>query len=72
MSLADLRAAIDKLLAAAEARFGHDIRFPDDLYWNVPFAEATQIHRETRPDMGSVVDDTESLRTFLARDPADA
>ena len=68
VTVADLRTSITKLLDAVEAQFGPDLRFPEDFYWNVPFSEATEISDSPRPDMGSVVDDTESVREFLAQD----
>lgn len=67
----DLRAAIDRLLDAVESRFGPEIQFAEDFYWNVPFAEATEINREPMLDVGSVSDDAESLRDFLGQDPSE-
>jgi hypothetical protein len=66
VTVADLRTAITKLLDAVEAQFGPELRFPEDFYWNVPFGAATQINASPKPDMGSVVDDTESVREFLS------
>jgi hypothetical protein len=71
VALVDLSAWIDSLLDAAEARFGPELQFPEDFYWDVPFSEATQVDSEPEPYLGSVVDDTESLRDFLARDPSE-
>ena len=68
LSVTDLRTAISNLLDAVEAQFGPELRFPEDFYWNVPFGEATEINDSPKPDMGSVVDDTESVREFLSRD----
>lgn len=71
VAIADLRSAITKLLDAAEARFGAELHFPEDLYWNVPLIDATQIYDDPKNDMGSVADDTESVREFLARDASE-
>jgi hypothetical protein len=68
VTVADLRAAITKLLDAVEAQFGPDLQFPEDFYWNVPFGEATEINDNPKPDMGSVMDDTQSVREFLSED----
>ena len=68
VTVADLRAAANKLLDAVEAKFGPELRFPEDFYWNVPFGEATEINDSPKPDLGSVVDDTESVREFLSHD----
>jgi hypothetical protein len=71
VSVADLRTATTKLLDAVEAQFGRELRFPDDFYWNVPFSEATDIDDSPKPDLGSVVDDTDSVREFLSRQDSD-
>lgn len=68
VTVTDLRTAITKLLDAVEAQFGPELRFPEDFYWNVPFGEATEINHGPKLDMGSVVDDTESVREFLSHD----
>ncbi|GAA2743049.1 hypothetical protein GCM10009868_15360 [Terrabacter aerolatus] len=69
ISVAELRSALTRLLDATEERFGADLRFPEDPYWNVPFSEATVLDREPKLDMGSVVDDAASVRECLTSDP---
>ncbi|MGC3993310.1 MAG: hypothetical protein QM779_04145 [Propionicimonas sp.] len=71
VTFVDLRAAIDKLLDAAESQFGPRIQFPEDFYWNVPFTEATEVEGQPELDLGSVVDDADSVREFLAQDPSE-
>lgn len=71
VTLVDLRAAIDKLLNAMESRFGPRLQFNGDFYWNVPFDEATAVHREPTLDLGSVMDDTQSVREFVGEDPSE-
>ncbi len=68
VSVSDLREAVTRLLDAVEAQFGPELRFAEAFYWNVPFGEATKIYDSPKPDMGSAVDDAESVREFLARD----
>lgn len=63
--MADLRAAITKLLDAAERRYGPDLHLAEDLYWNVPLGAATSVDVMPELDLGSVVDDVESVREFL-------
>ncbi|MDQ7993091.1 MAG: hypothetical protein AAGC63_16785 [Propionicimonas sp.] len=71
MTVAELRAATTRLLDAMEVRFGPELRLQEDLYWNVPVGEATQIEAEPHPDLGSVVDDVDSVRDFLAQEDSD-
>lgn len=71
VTIADLRSAITRLLDAAEARFGAELELPEDFYWNVSLVDATQIDDDPQNDMGSVADDIESVREFLARDASE-
>ena len=41
ITVAELRAALDRLLNAVEARFGPELSFPEDYYWNIQFDSAT-------------------------------
>lgn len=66
-----LRSAVTKLLDAAEARFGAELQLPEDFCWHVPLVDATQIYDDPKYDMGSVVDDTDSVRESLARDASE-
>lgn len=68
ISVAELRRALARLLDATEERFGADLRFSEDFYWNVSFSEATVLDREPRLDMGSVVDDVASVREYVTSD----
>lgn len=63
-----MRAAIAKLLDAVEEKFGPDLHLEDDFYWSVPFGEATDVYATPKLDLGSVVDDAESVRQFLTRE----
>jgi hypothetical protein len=69
LSTAELRAALVRLIDAIEDRFGERMSIPEDYYWNVPLAEATVLDRNPTLDMGSVVDDVDSVREFLTQDP---
>lgn len=71
LQLVDLRTAIDRLLDATEARFGAQLHFVEDFYWNVPLTQAIDINHAPRPDLGSVTDDAESVRTFAAEAASD-
>jgi hypothetical protein len=71
LPMAELRAAITKLLDVIELKFGPDLHLVEDLYWNVPLGAATAVHVTPELDMGSVVDDAESVHEFLTpRDDA--
>ncbi len=68
VAVADVRAAIAKLLDEVEAQFGPELRFPEHFYWNVPLGEAAEINHKPDLDIGSVADDAESVREFLSRE----
>ncbi|MFT3861465.1 hypothetical protein [Micropruina sp.] len=68
LPVAALRTATARLLDAVEKKLGAEVLLADDFYWNVPLGEATDVHREPRLDLASVVDDAESVREFAARD----
>lgn len=69
ISIADLRSAITRLLDATEARFGPNLCFLDDFYWNVPHDAATMLDRDPTCDLGSLADDASSIREYVASDP---
>lgn len=69
LSIAELRAALVRLVDAIEDRFGEELPLPEDYYWNVPLGDATMLEKEPALDLGSVVDDVSSVREFLAQDP---
>ena len=67
ISVDELREAMALLLNAVEERFGSDLRFDEDFYWNVPLRDATTVGKGPELDVGSVVDDATSAREFLTR-----
>ena len=69
ISVAELRSAMTLLLDAVEERFGSDLRFDEDFYWNVPFDEATTVGKDPELVLGSVVEDAASVRDFLSSAP---
>ncbi len=69
ISVAELRSAVTLLLDAVEETFGPNLEFDEDIYWNVPFAEATTVGKDPEVDLGSVADDAASVRAFLSRAP---
>jgi hypothetical protein len=62
-----LRSAVARLLDAVEERFGPHLSFPKDYYWNVPFGRAASLDTQPTLDMGSVVDDADSMRDLLSQ-----
>lgn len=71
ISVVDLRSAMTLVLDAVEQRFGSDLQFDEDFYWNVPFDEATIVEKDPELNLGSVVDDAASVRELLNRAPDD-
>lgn len=69
LTVAELRSAVGRLLDAVEHKFGPVLSFPEDYYWNVHLGNATAIDSEPTLDLGSVADDAESVRQFLASGP---
>ena len=68
ISVAELRSALTGPLDAVEERFGPELRFPEDFYRNVPMGEATMVDRDPKLDVGSLVDDTATVREHLEPD----
>lgn len=66
VSVAELRSAVARLLDAVEENFGPHLSFPEDYYWNVPFDRAASLDTQPTLDMGSVVDDADSIRDLLS------
>jgi hypothetical protein len=71
VSVAELRSAVARLVDAVEEKFGPHLSFPEDYYWNVPFDRATSLDTEPALDMGSVVDDIDSVRDLLSQNAGD-
>lgn len=69
ISVAELRAATALLLNAVEERYGSDLQFDEDLYWNVPVGDATTVEKPPELDLGSLVDDATSVREISTRAP---
>ena len=67
LPIAALRAATARLLDEVEKKLGSEVLLEDDFYWNVPLGEAPDVHGEPRLDLGSVVDDAESVCDFAAQ-----
>lgn len=68
ITVAELRSALGRLLDAVEKDLGPVLSFDEDFYWNVPVGSAPDLSREPTFDVGSVVDDVESVRQYLADD----
>lgn len=67
VSVAESRSAVARLVDAVEEKFGPHLTFPEDYYWNVPFDRAASLDTQPALDMGSVVDDTDSIRDLLSQ-----
>ncbi len=73
VSVAELRAAFDRLLTEVERRFGSEIHLDDRHYWLIWPAEAFDFDPESRPSVlvGDLSDDIAEVRGLLARDLAE-
>ncbi|ASW55753.1 hypothetical protein CIK06_18570 [Plantactinospora sp. KBS50] len=69
MRVAELRDAIERLLAAIEVRFGEEIRFTGDFYWSVGLTESFDLVSESvaSVDVASLVDDVASIREIVGQ-----
>jgi hypothetical protein len=67
VSVAELRFAVARLLDAVQGKFGPHLSFPEDYYWNVPFDRAASLDTQPALDVGSVVDDGDSIRDLLSQ-----
>jgi hypothetical protein len=70
--LSDLRLACERLLKEAEVAFGPEIdldseRVPCDFYWSFDARTAYTMAKDPQHEVGSVVDDFDSLVEFLGR-----
>jgi hypothetical protein len=68
ITVSELRSAIGRILDAVEERFGPDLRFAVDYYWDVPVPAAFELSDPPELGMGQVSDDVSSVREFLAQD----
>jgi hypothetical protein len=72
VSVAELRAAAERLFAAAERRFGSQIRVGGDHYWSIWPTEAFNPKAEAPVLVGDLSDDLAEVRELLERkDPAE-
>ena len=55
-----------RTLDAIEAKFGHELAFDVDYYWNVPLTQAYRLDLEPDLDMGQVSDDSKSVGDLAA------
>lgn len=68
LTVAELRTAIGRLLDAVEDQLGPALSFAEDYYWNVPGRTACVLDTAPALVMGSLHDDTKSVREFLSTD----
>jgi hypothetical protein len=67
VTVAELQAAVSRLLEAGERRFGSKLDLGADEYWSLWPSESFDAP-EPRLLRGSLVDDVNSVREFLDRD----
>ncbi|WP_332641949.1 hypothetical protein [Aeromicrobium sp.] len=70
LKVSELRAAMERLLTAIEEQIGPEIDIPVDFYWNVPNSAAYKVGKKPKLDVGSVVDDVQSVSDY-ASEPVD-
>ncbi|GIF66834.1 hypothetical protein Ais01nite_48690 [Asanoa ishikariensis] len=70
VSVADLRSALDLLLTEVERQHGPDVDLAEGVYWTVSPGEAYRFDdAPPKVTVGDLVDDVESVRELLSRDP---
>jgi hypothetical protein len=61
----ELKQVLDRLMTAAEDRFGAEIELPWDYYWHLPVESAVDVSREPEVlTMGQLTDDLEELSSL--------
>ncbi len=69
VAIADLRLALQRVLDAAEKKFGSVVDLAADYYWTVPSSETfDNLEMPTALEAGQLSDDVVELRELLARD----
>lgn len=66
LNIEQLRRAVGRVLDAAAARYGQEMRIDVDYYWNVPIDQAYNPSIDPELDMGQVSDDAQSVGDFAA------
>lgn len=67
IDLADLRAALGRLLDAATDRFGPTLLLEADHYWTLNVADRFNLAREPAVEAGQLSDDVAEVHELLAR-----
>jgi hypothetical protein len=66
VTFAELRLALDLVLAEAEQRLGASVDLGADFYWSIANQDVYALtEAPPGPTLGSLSDDVESVRTFL-------
>jgi hypothetical protein len=69
VAIADLREALQRVLDAAEKKFGSVVDLAADYYWTVPSSETfDNLEMPTALEAGQLSDDVGELRELLARE----
>ena len=68
IALADLRAALARVLDAAEEQFGPVVDLEADYYWSLAAGDAFDLSKDPSVVAGQLSDDVAEVRDLLARE----